>query len=580
MLQYKVIALSESALLLSFGNEINLALHEQVMSAKQLIEASPFEGFTETFPAYNSLAVFYNPLKVVKKVQTLAATVEMEIRKILVAEKSKFKQSDNQTPIIIPVCYDEAFGTDLKELSTTLRLSTKEIIHLHCSKTYKVFMIGFTPGFPYMGIVDEKLISSRKAQPRVKVEAGSVAVAGSQTGIYPLATPGGWNIIGRTPLKIFDKERTNPFLLKAGDEVKFVRITKEEFYQTFPTIVNPGGSLKQKIDKKFIHKQIIHIEQCGFLTTIQDTGRTGYLHYGVSKGGAMDEYAAKLTNILTGNDENAAVLEITQSPHRFLFLKDTLSAFAGGGLQPAVNNHFIPLCQPVFIRQGTIVELKQQIPGYRLYMAVAGGLKGDVFLNSVSTDLLVQAGGYQGRSLKKNDRLESNTALSHFQKKLMNVLQKGATLQFNTKTNLFQTDIIRVMHGTEWDDLTGESKVKINTLKFVISPQSSRMGYRLRGDQLQTNGSYDIISSPVTQGTVQLTSSGELIILMADGQTAGGYARILQVIAADLPMLAQKKPGDFIQFQIVSLQEAEELYLKQAEELNKMKQVIASAGGP
>jgi inhibitor of KinA len=241
MHDYSFIPLSEAALLIQFGNEINLALHEQVMSAKQFIEANPFEGFTETVPAYNSLAVFYNPLKIEKKAQTIAATVEKEIRKILAAEKSTFKQPNNQTPIIIPVCYNEAFGIDLEELSSTLHLNIEEIIQLHYSKTYKVFMTGFTPGFPYMGIVDEKLISSRKAQPRVKVEAGSVAVAGAQTGIYPLATPGGWNIIGRTPLKIFDKERTNPFLLKAGDEVKFVAITKEEFYQTPPVVANPGG---------------------------------------------------------------------------------------------------------------------------------------------------------------------------------------------------------------------------------------------------------------------------------------------------------------------------------------------------
>jgi antagonist of KipI len=325
-----------------------------------------------------------------------------------------------------------------------------------------------------------------------------------------------------------------------------------------------------------MNKQIIHIEQCGFLTTIQDNGRKGCLQYGVGKSGAMDNYAAKLANILAGNDEKAAVLEITQSPHRFLFLKDALIAFAGGGLQPAANNYFIPLCQPVFIREGTIVELKQQMPGYRLYMAVAGGLKADVFLNSVSTDLSVKAGGYHGRPLKKEDILESNTALSHFQKNLMNVLQNGVMLQFNAKTNLFQTGIIRVIHGKEWDNLTGETKDKINTLKFVIAPQSSRMGYRLMGDQLQTTGSCDIVSSPVTQGTVQLISSGELIILMADGQTVGGYARVLQVIAADLHALAQKKPGDPIQFQIVSLQEAEELYLKQAEELNKIKQLIKS----
>jgi antagonist of KipI len=135
---------------------------------------------------------------------------------------------------------------------------------------------------------------------------------------------------------------------------------------------------------------------------------------------------------------------------------------------------------------------------------------------------------------------------------------------------------IRVLKGAEWNYLTDTSAINFTQQAFTVTQQSNRMGYRLKTETLQTNQSCDIISSPVTQGTVQLTSSGEMIILMADAQTVGGYPRIAQVCAADLSLLAQKKPGDAIQFQIVSLQEAEELYMKRAEELKRVQDALAS----
>ncbi len=230
MNEIEFICLSETALLLSFGNTIQLQKHEQLMHVKQIVEQTPFKGFVETVPAYNSLAVYYNPLEIEK--DDLSKSIQDNVITLL-KEQIKNLQSEaaaiNSTIVEIPVCYDDEFGIDLPELSKTLNLSTEEIIKLHSSKTYKVYMLGFTPGFGYMGIVDEKIITRRKKQPRLKVEAGSVAIAGNQTGIYPLQTPGGWNIIGKTTLKLFDKTKEQPFLLKAGYEVKFIAITKEEF---------------------------------------------------------------------------------------------------------------------------------------------------------------------------------------------------------------------------------------------------------------------------------------------------------------------------------------------------------------
>lgn len=242
MHEISFISLSEKALLLSFGSSIDFNTHTQLMMAKQAIESNPFPGFVETVPAYNSLAVYYRPEEIIKTGTTIAASVTDQIKNILATVDTQRTFASHSTKHIIPVCYDEEFGIDLAELSEQLQLTKEKIIQLHTSSTYKVFMTGFTPGFAYMGILNEQLLTKRKAKPRSSVAEGSVAVAGNQTGIYPMSTPGGWNIIGRTPLKIFNKLNENPFLLKAGDEVQFVSITKEE-YQTLSVVTNPDSGL-------------------------------------------------------------------------------------------------------------------------------------------------------------------------------------------------------------------------------------------------------------------------------------------------------------------------------------------------
>lgn len=318
--------------------------------------------------------------------------------------------------------------------------------------------------------------------------------------------------------------------------------------------------------------QIIHIEQCGFLTALQDGGRKEFLQYGVSKGGAMDGYAAQVANVLVGNEFHNVVFEITQAPHRFRFLKDALIAFTGGGLQPYLNENTIPLNQPFFVHAGSVIEMNQQIPGFRLYMAIAGSIDADLFLNSYSTNLLVQAGGFEGRPLRKGDVISSKNLLTDTQKKLLQVLKKSTEFIITHEKLKLTSKTIRVLKGAEWNYLTIEAQQKITTTTFTIGQQSNRMGYRLKGEGLQTNQPCEIISSAVTQGTVQLTPSGEMILLMADAQTVGGYPRIMQVCFVDLSLLAQKKPGDEIQFQIVSLQEAEDLYVAQNNKLNKLQE--------
>ena len=215
-------------MLVSYGNTIQEAINDRVISLHQSFRTEPFIGLVETVPSYSSLTVFYDPLLVRNGHPGVRSAADLV--KAIVRQRA---DTMNETPalfkkktVIIPVYYH---GEDLDFVASQNNLSKEEVITLHHSRTYRVFIIGFLPGFPYMGPVDERIATARRSSPRTKVKAGSIGIAGFQTGIYPLDSPGGWQLIGETPLKIFDKMKEPVCLLAASDEVRFVPITREEF---------------------------------------------------------------------------------------------------------------------------------------------------------------------------------------------------------------------------------------------------------------------------------------------------------------------------------------------------------------
>jgi inhibitor of KinA len=193
------------------------------------LQQEPLPGTIELVPAYNSLTIYYD-LPAVKK-KTAADISVFEWMKEQLEEKLRTyvqEEVNNERIVTIPVCYEKEFSTDIEQLAALKNISVEEIIQIHTSSSYKVYMLGFLPGFAYMGEVDEKIAIPRKPQPQ-NVAAGSVGIAGKQTGIYPLASPGGWQIIGRTPLKLFNPDKEIPTLLQSGDIVQFYSISKDEF---------------------------------------------------------------------------------------------------------------------------------------------------------------------------------------------------------------------------------------------------------------------------------------------------------------------------------------------------------------
>ena len=225
--------ISENAISLEFGDDINEETLDIITRLNQSIRGNPFEGLLSTIPAYTTLTLYFNPVALMNdpglKGSTTLDKISRYIKSIHI-ETKKDQQTQNQI-MQIPVCYDPVFGFDLQELSSFYQLKKEEIIDIHSSDVYTVYMIGFVPGFPYLGGLSEKLTTPRRQNPRAAIPAGSVGIAGQQTGIYPLETPGGWQIIGRTPLKLFDVNRQQPSLLKAGDKLKFEPVSLKEFEQ-------------------------------------------------------------------------------------------------------------------------------------------------------------------------------------------------------------------------------------------------------------------------------------------------------------------------------------------------------------
>lgn len=227
---FSIYYLSENSVTLTFGQEISETLLQRISNFNKQIHQNPFSGFYTTVPAYTTLSVFFNPVEVIKSALPGADCFEKASAYLQNLEKEPVKEVLVQTAVItVPVCYDAEFGTDLEEVASQNQLTVPEVIELHSSAIYTVYMLGFIPGFAYLGGLDERLATPRKATPRKVIPAGAVGIAGKQTGIYPLETPGGWQLIGRTPVKLFDPAKKQPALLNADDRVVFKAISKQEF---------------------------------------------------------------------------------------------------------------------------------------------------------------------------------------------------------------------------------------------------------------------------------------------------------------------------------------------------------------
>jgi KipI family sensor histidine kinase inhibitor len=226
---FRIVALGDSAVLVEFDERIDIRINERVVRMAQSIEAAELAGVRDVVPTFRSVAVYFDPLRT--DYNTLTELLEREAGRTEGPARGPAKTGAHRTETVlrIPVCYGGDFGPDLYGVAAHAGLTESEVIARHAAPVYRVFMMGFLPGFTYLGPVDDTIVVPRHATPRVRVPAGSVGIAGRQTGIYPSETPGGWQLVGRTPVRIFDAARSDPFLLKPGDSVKFYSIDPAEY---------------------------------------------------------------------------------------------------------------------------------------------------------------------------------------------------------------------------------------------------------------------------------------------------------------------------------------------------------------
>lgn len=303
----------------------------------------------------------------------------------------------------------------------------------------------------------------------------------------------------------------------------------------------------------------------GLLTTVQDLGRQAYQQYGVSSCGAMDLLSLRIANILAGNPENAAAIEVTLMGPELSFQGKGTIAICGGDLSPHLNGRPISMWKTININDGDIVNFGKFSSGCRAYIAISGGIDVPEVMGSKSTFLRGKYGGLEGRALKSGDQLLIGRS------KLQPSRLNNRKLPDANIPNFQENKPVRFIWGPQHQQFTKESLQMFIQTSYKVTNQSDRMGYRLEGEQLYHKESADILSDYIAPGSIQVPSNGQPIILMSDCQMSGGYTKIGMIIGVDLPLIAQKKPGDSILFQPIEISEAQQEWIKQEKWLSILR---------
>ena len=307
------------------------------------------------------------------------------------------------------------------------------------------------------------------------------------------------------------------------------------------------------------------IKKEGILTTVQDLGRNGFRRFGINPNGAMDKTAARLINILLGNNEAKAIIEMHFPAPEFVFEKETFFALGGVNFDAKLNDEPVENWKIHFAEKGSILKFSGRISGNRCYLAIKDGFKIEQWLGSASTNLTAKIGGFNGRKLQTGDKIDFNQlAITNYQ--LPNIKISNKLIPFYSR---FPT--VRVIKGAEFDNLTALSEQKFLNETFTVSKDSNRMGFRLEGEPLYLLEKKELVSSAVDFGTIQLLPDGQMIVLMADHQTTGGYPRLGNIISVDLPLIAQLGANDKIGFHLISIEEAEKLLIEFEKDLSFLK---------
>jgi antagonist of KipI len=459
---------------------------------------------------------------------------------------------ESSAPVEVPVAYGGAEGPDLGDVARHAGLSEEEVIRRHAAREYRVAMLGFAPGFAYLLGMDPTLAMARLDTPRVRVPAGSVGIADGQTGIYPFAMPGGWRLVGRTALSLFDPQRDPPATLGPGTRVRFVRVDPAELValdQSGSSALKQRGTLPES-------DRAIRVVEPGILATVQDAGRRGYERFGVPPSGAADAPALGAGNLAVGNDPDAAAIEITAGGAAFEFLTSALFAVTGADMELRLDGRSVPGGTAVRAQAGMRLRLGLPKTGLRAYLCLDGGVAVPRLLGSRSTYLPGGFGGLEGRALRPGDLLPLGAPPADDGARTASAPTRPVSAG---GTRIGRRIELPFVPGGQWDHFPEETQHAFASRSWQVSHQSDRMGLRLEGDPLDTGGAGEaFVSDGTVTGAIQVSGDGLPIVLFVDRQTSGGYPKLGALASVALPFIAQALAGDEFVFRPVSVEDATE----------------------
>jgi antagonist of KipI len=320
------------------------------------------------------------------------------------------------------------------------------------------------------------------------------------------------------------------------------------------------------------------VERAGFLTSVQDFGRTGFREFGVSSGGALDSFGLRVANLLVGNDEGAAGLEITLGGLQLRFDDECVVAWCGGEFDARVGSMALLAGHAAHVQTGERVKIGRPQIGCRAWLAISGGIDVPAVLGSRSTDLRAQFGGFEGRTLRDGDVISLGT--SRRSSRLVGTTEaiSSRTAPHDWVSPAAPKPILHFIRGIDWSRFNASTLQRLTSEAFSVSPDSDRMGVRLEGPELKRLDESDLISEAVASGTIQVPPSGKPILLLGDCQTIGGYPKIAHVITVDLGIAAQLRAGDHVRFSEVSITDAHRLLLERERDFERFRVGISLQG--
>ncbi|CAB3628367.1 5-oxoprolinase/urea amidolyase family protein [Achromobacter pestifer] len=506
---------------------------EQTLALFDALQTRPIAGITELVPAARTVLVVFRPDVVTR--DALIADIGGRDTSGLVARDGKL--------IEIPVHYN---GEDLDEVAKLLGITPQEVVRRHVGGTYSVAFTGFAPGFAYLSGGDPSLDVPRRKTPRTRIPAGAVALAGTFSGVYPQASPGGWQILGVTPTAMWDLSRETPALLQPGYRVRFIDAGPAP---AAATASMAGGGADHPVARHADHAEAsLEVVASGLQAVFQDLGRPGQARQGVAASGAMDQGALRAANRLVGNAPGEACIEIVYGGFQVRARGACVAAVTGARgeltLRDAAGAHWtVPGHQAIALNDGDTLTLGQPEAGIRYYLAVRGGFDVEPVLGSRSTDTLARVGP---NPLAAGDHIGIVPAGQ-------GAIVGSPELPAADLTAQDAEVTLDVVLGPRTDWCDAQAVALLSSQAWTVTPQSNRVGIRLNGERpLQRANHAELPSEGTRKGSIQVPASGQPVLFLADHPLTGGYPVIGSVAPWHLDRAAQIPIGARVRFNPVS----------------------------